>query len=118
MGSGAGDSCRVSSDPDSRLGRDVKWVADKLVRGEAVTFRPRGHSMEPLVRDGEEVTVVPITPSTTLAPGAVVLCRVRGRIYLHEVLALGPRGALIGNHRGHVNGWTTTLYGVLAPRRR
>jgi hypothetical protein len=74
--------------------------------------------MEPVVHDGEEVTVVPITPSTALVPGSVVLCRVRGRIYLHEIHALGPRGALISNHHGHINGWTTAIFGVLVPRRR
>jgi len=44
-----------------------------------------------------------------------VLCKVRGREYLHIVKAIqGPRFQ-IGNNRGHINGWIgrASIYGKL-----
>jgi hypothetical protein len=94
----------------------MKWVADKLSAGETVTFRPRGNSMIPLIKSGQEVTVAPITDAVKIEPDSIVLCRVKGRIYLHKVLAVGDNGFLIGNNRGHTNGWTRTLYGYLVSK--
>lgn len=90
----------------------MTWVADKLQNGETVTFCPRGHSMEPLIKDGQEVTVAPLRPDMTIYPGMIVLCKVK-HFYLHKVLAVGPRGFLIGNNKGHTNGWTRKLYGYV-----
>lgn len=99
----------------------MKWVAEKLIAGETVTFKPRGKSMEPLIRDGQEVTVVPWDGSP-LPTGSVVLCQVMGRIYLHKIIAVrfDMRGTdltatsyLIGNNKGRTNGWTRTIFGVL-----
>lgn len=75
-----------------------------LQRGETVTIRPRGHSMTPLIRSGESVTIQPLA-ATDPAVGDIVLCHVHGCDYLHRVMAIGPRGYLIGNARGHANGW-------------
>lgn len=94
----------------------MKWVADKLQAGETVTFRPRGNSMDPLVKNGQEVTVSPITDDTKIEVDSIVLCKVAGRILLHKVLALGTSGFLIGSHKGSTNGWTRTLYGVLTAK--
>jgi hypothetical protein len=90
----------------------MRWVADKLNNGESVTFKPRGKSMEPRVMDGQEVTVNPVTDLTALQVGAVVLCRVAGRIYLHKILAIDGSRVQIGNNKGGVNGWTSAVYGV------
>ena len=87
----------------------VSWAAPYLPRlaaGESVTLRPRGHSMEPLIASGQEVTVEPIG-SRPIEPGDVVLCRVRGHHYLHLVKAIQGDRYLIGNNRGHTNGWIT-----------
>lgn len=92
----------------------MKHIAEKLQAGETVTFRPRGKSMDPLVKDNQEVTVVPWDGKAYLAVGTVVLCKVAGRIYLHKIIAVGDRGYLIGNNRGHQNGWTRTIYGYRA----
>lgn len=83
-------------------------LIERLKRGERVTFRPRGHSMKPRILDRQEVT---LEPCTAPAVGDVVLCRVGARPYLHLVKATGPRGYQIGNMRGHINGWTTRIYG-------
>lgn len=72
--------------------------------------------MDPLVKNGQEVTLAPITAGVVIEPDSVVLCKVKGRIYLHKVLAVGDNGFLIGNNRGHTNGWTRTLYGYLVSK--
>jgi hypothetical protein len=79
---------------------------EKLRKGEAVSFRPRGHSMAGRIESGQLCTVVPVD-SSTLRVGDIVLCKVRGREYLHLVKAIqGPRFQ-IGNNRGRINGWVT-----------
>lgn len=91
----------------------MKKVVERLQAGESVTFNPRGKSMEPLIHDGQTVTVVP-WDGAQLSDGTVVLCKVSGKTYLHKILAHTPGGRyLIGNNKGHTNGWTRTIYGVL-----
>lgn len=68
---------------------------ERLQAGEAVQFRPTGHSMRGKVESGQLVTVVPmgITPdSDPPIKGDVVLCRVRGREYLRLIKAVVVRG--------------------------
>lgn len=84
----------------------------RLQAGETVVIHPRGHSMMPVIRSGQAVIVAPVDGSP-LAVDDVVLCRVRGQDYLHRILAIGPRGYLIGNARGRPNGWVSrrAIYG-------
>ncbi len=81
---------------------------ERLRQGQAVTLRPRGHSMAGRVNDGDLVTVEPLG-ERELRVGDIVLVRLHGREYLHLVKAIqGPSGhprALIGNNRGGINGW-------------
>lgn len=91
----------------------------KLQEGEEVSFRPRGNSMTPKIKSGQLVTVSP--DLTLLKMGDVVLCKVSGKQYLHYVQgqkiickrAIGEteNQYCIENARGHVNGWTSTIYG-------
>lgn len=91
---------------------------EKLKNG-AVSFHPRGKSMEPRIMDGQMVTVYPTygNPGLYVDVGDVVLCKVNGKQYLH--LVKGMRGApgeeefQIGNNKGHINGWTRTIYGLV-----
>lgn len=77
---------------------------ERLRRGETVAFRPRGQSMAGKVGSGQLYTVEPVDPAR-LGVGDIVLCKVKGREYLHLIKAVqGPR-FLIGNNRGHLNGW-------------
>jgi hypothetical protein len=79
---------------------------ERLRRGETIAFRPRGHSMAGKVGSGQLCTVEPVDPAR-LEVGDVVLCKVKGREYLHLIKAVqGPR-FLIGNNRGRLNGWIT-----------
>lgn len=84
----------------------------KLQTGETVSFRPRGNSMVPRIKSGELCTVEPVTIEE-LAVGDVVLCKVQGAEYLHLVKALQDGRVLIGNNKGHINGWTRVVYGRL-----
>jgi SOS-response transcriptional repressor LexA len=88
-----------------------------LQKGESVTFRPNGTSMEPIVMDGQEVTVDPVFSGNGVEIGDVVLCRIRGGEYFHKVLARDRRkfAFQIGNNKGHVNGWANPnqVYGKM-----
>lgn len=74
--------------------------------------------MRGLVEDGQIVTIEPVPANAEIRKGDVVLCRVRGREYLHLVHATSPRGYLIGNARGHLNGWISRddIFGRLKRR--
>lgn len=87
----------------------------RLAAGETVTFRPRGHSMTGIVNNGQTVTVAPLPADAIIGKGDVVLCKVRGREYLHLVKAVGKGQYQIGNNRGGINGWTSRaqIYGRL-----
>ena len=91
------------------------WATEliaKLQTGQTVQFRPRGHSMAGKIESGQLCTVEPIDPSAVKV-GDVVLCKVRGREYLHLVKAVQGGRFQIGNNRGRVNGWVTagSIYG-------
>jgi len=90
---------------------------ERLKMGLEAHFRPRGHSMEPRIRDRQLVVVQPLSSFYALNRGDVVLCTVKGHQYLHQILAIdaAARRVLIGNMRGRQNGWTTyeKVYGKL-----
>lgn len=96
----------------------MSWATpyiQKLTQGETVSFRPRGHSMTGIISSGQLVTVAPVTHDQVLSKGDVVLCKVRGKQYLHLVKAIRPGQMQIGNNRGGINGWTSrsNVYGHL-----
>jgi phage repressor protein C with HTH and peptisase S24 domain len=86
----------------------------KLNAGETVSFRPRGNSMVPLIKSGELCTVVPVG-TTVLITGQIVLCKVKGKHYLHIITGVKPDQVQISNNKGFVNGWTPlkNVFGVL-----
>jgi hypothetical protein len=93
------------------------WAAhyiEKLKLGETVSFRPRGHSMNPKIKSGQLCTVGPVDPAT-LRVDDIVLCKVGGAEYLHLVKAIQGDRFQIGNNRGHINGWIRagSLFGRL-----
>jgi hypothetical protein len=98
----------------------MQWVVDLLKKGETVTFRPRGNSMVPLIKSGQEVTVsawTNIEGQPPLEVGTIVLCKVKSNIYLHKIYAISAKdGYLIGNNKGFKNGWTKCIYGVLVSK--
>jgi hypothetical protein len=78
----------------------------KLLKGETVSFRPPGNSMSGKIESGQLCTVEPVDPSR-LQVGEIVLCKVRGREYLHLIKAIQGKRFQIGNNKGHINGWIT-----------
>ena len=56
------------------------------------------------IESGQLCTVAPVDVST-LNIGDIVLCRVRGREYIHLVKAIQSQQFQIGNNRGRINGW-------------
>jgi SOS-response transcriptional repressor LexA len=68
--------------------------------------------MEPIVMDGQEVTVEPVYSGNGVEIGDVVLCRIRGGEFFHKVLARDRRNFAfkIGNNKGHVNGWVDPVH--------
>jgi phage repressor protein C with HTH and peptisase S24 domain len=94
----------------------MSWAThaiEKLQGGEVVKIRPRGNSMQPRIRSGQLVTISPDTEE--LNKGDIVMCRVKGRDYLHLIKAVSSNGRYqIGNNRGGVNGWVGSgaIFGV------
>ena len=88
-------------------------IAD-LRDGKTTKYKGHGNSMRPKILSGATVTLEPVA-LRDIKVGDMVFCKVRGNIFTHLVTALkgGPdnRQVQISNNHGHVNGWTTTVYG-------
>ena len=72
-----------------------KWATGyiKLLKeGRDVKFRPRGSSMNPIIRSGDLCLVTPITNTDVLQKGDIVLCSVRGNHFLHKISGLRNKG--------------------------
>ena len=82
-----------------------------LQRGETVSFRPRGNSMRPRIESGHQLVTCAPVKLEELRVGDIVLCVVNGAEYLHYVRAIAPGRAPIANARGHINGWTSKVFG-------
>lgn len=92
----------------SSKGRRRMWASGyikKLQEGQQVEFRPRGNSMKPLIESGDLVVVEPVKADTPLDEGDIVLCKVKGKQYLHLISAVQAERFQISNNRGFVNGW-------------
>lgn len=81
----------------------------KLKDGETVSFRPHGNSMIPKIHSGDLVTVSPDIHE--LKKGDIVLCKVNGKQFLHLIIKIDRDVFQIGNNKGHINGWTRTIFG-------
>lgn len=86
-----------------------KFHIEKLQNGDAVSFRPKGNSMQPKIQSGNLVTISPDV--SEIAEGDIVFCKVKGNHYIHLVKATKTEGDkklfLIGNNKGGINGWVT-----------
>jgi hypothetical protein len=69
--------------------------------------------MQGKVSSGQLCTVAPLSEPPEV--GDVVLCKVRGREYLHLVKAIKGDRYQIGNNKGHINGWIgiNSIFGKL-----
>lgn len=85
----------------------------QLQAGEVVKFRPCGNSMRGRIEHKQLCTVEPVTVDK-LQVGDIVLCKVKGRQYLHCIKARRSDQFQIANNRGHKNGWmpAESIYGI------
>jgi len=83
---------------------------EKLQKGEEVQFRPSGNSMTGKINHKELVTLKPEIIEN-IEVGDIVLSKVKGKVLLHLVTAKDGKRLQISNNKGHVNGWTKTVYG-------
>lgn len=102
-----------------QLRRDaiVGWASGHIVElqdGKTVSFRPRGNSMKGRIKSGQLCIVEPVD-TKALKVDDIVLCRVRGREYLHLIKAIDGDRFQIGNNKGKINGWvgTNAIFGKL-----
>ena len=70
----------------------IALAREHLAAGRALTLRAEGHSMWPLIQDGELVVVRPL--ERALAVGDVVLVVHAARLVLHRVVRLAPEGVV------------------------
>lgn len=81
-----------------------------LERGELVTSE-KGNSMLPLIKSNQKHLLRTCTLDD-VEEGDIVYCKVRGRYITHKVFAKNNvKGVLIGNNKGHMNGWTKQVFG-------
>lgn len=98
----------------------MSWATEhikKLQEGQVVFVRPYGGSMQPHVKSGQLVKLVPVIAETELKAGMIVLCKVGSYDYLHFIKQVSESGTnfQIGNAHGRINGWISRsdIYGVL-----
>lgn len=78
----------------------------RLLNGESFITSEPGNSMLPLYKSNEKHLVTPIKWEDCKV-GDVVFCKVHG----YKVYAIDKeKGCLIGNNKGHMNGWTKNVY--------
>ena len=83
---------------------------ESLKTSGTAQFKAFGSSMMPILKSGSLLT---FEPRFEYDIGDIVFCKVRGRfIDAHKVVAKScDRGYQIANNKGHINGWTHTVYG-------
>lgn len=92
-----------------------QFILDKLAAGETIEgHKERGNSMVPLIKSRQPFTLAPVDIEK-LSVGDIVLAKVKGRWYTHLIHALRDDAVLIGNNRGHMNGWAkkTNVVGIV-----
>jgi hypothetical protein len=96
------------------MNQKQRAIAD-LRDGKTTKYKGHGNSMHPRIPSGSVVTLEPVNDLNDLEVGDAVFCKVRRNIFTHVVSAVKGKGAnlqvQISNLKGHVNGWTTTVYG-------
>jgi hypothetical protein len=89
----------------------MNWKIEKLMNGETIISKEPGNSMLPLIKSKQPVKLEPTTWEQ-VEVGDIVYCKVRGNLYTHLVKAKDSnKGCLIGNNKGHLNGWTKNIFG-------
>ena len=96
------------------MGKPETYI-ERLLNGETLSIRATGNSMKGIIEPGQRCIIEPVDDPAALNAGDVVLCKLRKSVYLHRIVEIVDHRFLIGNNRGHVNGWTDAekIYGKL-----
>lgn len=93
------------------IGGENKETIEHLLNNETVIVKGKGNSMTPKLKSGEAVIVESVSKETKIKKRDIVLCKVKGNIYLHLVTGISGNQYKISNNHGHDNGWTTQIFG-------
>lgn len=86
-------------------GKENAITAEHLKNGEVCKVIGFGQSMSPILKSGQPVIREPVTEETDLTKNDIVLCKVKGKYYLHKISAIKNGVSYqISNNHGHVNG--------------
>ena len=97
-------------------GKENAITAEHLRNGEVCKVVGFGQSMTPILRSGQPVICKPVTEETELKKNDIVLCKVKGKYYLHKISAIKNGVSYqISNNHGHVYGTIgrRSIYGVV-----
>lgn len=88
----------------------MDWLkySQELSQGKTVQFRPKGNSMNPRIKSGQLVTVQSMAK---YEKDDIVFCKVNGNFYVHKIVAVQEDRYQISNNHGHINGWTSKVFG-------
>jgi len=83
----------------------MNWLLykEKLKNEGIVKFRPRGNSMNPLIKSGQLITVIPCTEKE-LTENDIVFCKVKNTFFIHLIKKINDKQYTIGNNHGKING--------------
>lgn len=97
-------------------GKENKITAEHLHNGDTCKVVGFGQSMTPIIKSGQPVICIPVKDDTPLSKNDVVLCKVKGKYYLHKISAIKGKAYQISNNHGHVNGTVSRncIYGKVA----
>lgn len=86
-------------------GKENAITAEHLKNGEICKVVGFGQSMTPILKSGQPVICEPVTEDTQLNKNDIVLCKVKGKYYLHKISSIKNGASYqISNNHGHVNG--------------
>lgn len=97
-------------------GKENAITAGHLRNGEVCKVVGFGQSMTPILKSGQTVICKPVTDETVLKKNDIVMCKVKGKYYLHKISAIKNGVSYqISNNHGHVNGTIgrNNIYGVV-----
>ena len=72
----------------------IRLSVELLRLGYRVRFRPKGTSMHPAIRDGETITVEPVSPAD-VKRGDIIFCRTDDALIAHRVVSIKGRTSFV-----------------------
>lgn len=86
-------------------GKENAITAEYLKNGEVCKVTGYGQSMTPILQSGQSVICIPVEKNTELKKNDIVLCKVKGKYYLHKISAIKNGVSFqIANNHGNING--------------